>query len=237
MPDDGLIPGSFLDADGVWRQARADLSWAGGLPALFLDRDGVVVEEVHYLHRVEDLALIPGAAEFIAEANRRGIPVVVASNQAGIARGYFGWHEFQQVQAELNHRLERAGARVDLMLACPHYPEHPDRKPRPGMFRKAAEMAGFNLGRSWVVGDKTSDLEAGRAAGMAGGILVLTGHGHSHRDAVLALAPAVESSSSGVSHPPVLSGAPAMHHFRVFVENSIRDVWYALHNCQSGNGD
>jgi len=151
MPDDCLIPAGLLDADGVWRQAHADLSWARGLPALFLDRDGVVVEEVNYLHRVEDLALIPGAAEFIAEANHRGIPVVVATNQAGIGRGYFGWPEFQQVQAELNRRLERAGARVDLTLACPHYPEHPDRKPRPGMLRKAAEMIGIDLGRSWVV--------------------------------------------------------------------------------------
>jgi D-glycero-D-manno-heptose 1,7-bisphosphate phosphatase len=237
MPDDCLIPAGFLDADGVWSQAHADLSWAAGLPALFLDRDGVVVEEVDYLHRVADLALIPGAAECIAEANRRGIPVVIATNQAGIARGYFGWHEFHQVQAELNHRLERAGARVDLTLACPHYPEHPDRKPRPGMFRKAAEMAGVDLGRSWVVGDKTSDLEAGRAAGLAGGILVLTGHGASHHAAVLALAPAVESNSSGRSPPSVLCGAPPWHDFRVLVENSIRDVSYALHKCQPANGN
>jgi len=234
MPDDCLIPAGLLDADGVWRQAHADLSWARGLPALFLDRDGVVVEEVNYLHRVEDLALIPGAAEFIAEANHRGIPVVVATNQAGIGRGYFGWRQFQQVQAELNCRLERAGARVDLTLACPHYPEHPDRKPRPGMLLKAAEMTGIDLRHSWVVGDKTSDLEAGRAAGLAGGILVLTGHGASHSTAVLALAAAAESS--GFSPPPEISGAPPEHGFRVSVEDSIRDVWYALANCQPANG-
>jgi D-glycero-D-manno-heptose 1,7-bisphosphate phosphatase len=180
-PGDCPIPSGFLDAEGVWRQACGDLSWARGRPALFLDRDGVVVEEVDYLQRVEDLALIPGAAEFIAQANHRGIPVVVASNQSGIARGYFGWREFQQVQAELNRCLERAGARVDLTLACPHYPEHPDRKPRPGMFLKAAEMAALDLGRSWAIGDKTSDLEAARAAGLSGGVLVLTGHGAHHQ--------------------------------------------------------
>jgi D-glycero-D-manno-heptose 1,7-bisphosphate phosphatase len=220
MPDDCLISEGFLDAEGVWRQGRGDLSWAGGRPALFLDRDGVVVEEVGYLHRVEDVAVIPGAAQFIAEANRRGIPVVVASNQAGIARGYFGWREFHQVQAELYGRLEHAGARVDLTLACPHHPEHPDRKPRPGMFRKAAEMAGLDLGRSWVIGDKTSDLEAGRAAGIPAGILVLTGHGPNHRAAALALG---DAAGKGASPTPT---------FRVFVENSIREAWYALDDCQ-----
>lgn len=187
MPDDGVIGGGCLDSDGLWREARGDLSFAAGRAAVFLDRDGVVVEEAGYLHRAEDLALIPGAAEFVAEANRRGIPVVVASNQSGIGRGYFGWREFQQVQAEMNRRLEEAGARVDLTLACPHYPEHPDRKPCPGMFRKAAEMAGLDLRRSWVIGDKSSDLEAGRAAGLAGGVLVLTGHGANQREAALGL--------------------------------------------------
>jgi D-glycero-D-manno-heptose 1,7-bisphosphate phosphatase len=172
-----MTSGGSLDADGVWREARGELSWCAGRATLFLDRDGVVVEEREYLRRVEDVALIPGAAELIAAANGRGIPVVVASNQAGIARGLFGWGEFQQVQAEMTRRLELAGARVDLTLACPHYPEHPDRKPQPGMFRKAAEMAALELGRSWVVGDKAGDLEAGRAAGLAGGVLVLTGHG------------------------------------------------------------
>lgn len=213
MPDDCLIPAGFLDAEGVWHQAPADLSWARGRPALFLDRDGVVVEEVEYLHRVEDLAVLPGAAELIAQANRRGIPVAIVSNQAGIARGYFGWGEFHQVQAELNRRLERAGARVDLTLACPHYPEHPDRKPRPGMFRKAAEMAALDLGCSWVIGDKTSDLEAARAAGLAGGILVLTGHGAHH----LAGVRAIET--------------PA---FRVTIENSTAGTLWLLNELTAG---
>jgi len=210
---DGTADTGFLDAEGVWRQAGCDLSWAAGRAALFLDRDGVVVEEVDYLHRVQDLTLIPGAAELIAEANRRGIPVVVASNQAGIARGYFGWDEFHQVQAELNHRLNCAGARVDLTLACPHYPEHPDRKPRPGMFRKAGQMASLDLGRSWVIGDKASDLEAARAAELAGGILVLTGHGAGHRERARDLA------------------TPA---FRVAIENSAADARWLLNELGAG---
>jgi len=186
-----------------------------------------VVEEVQYLQRVEDLALIPGAAEIMAEANRRGIPVAIASNQSGIARGYFGWREFHEVQAELNRRLERAGARVDLTLACPHYPDHPDRKPRPGMFRKAAAMAGLDLGRSWVVGDRAGDLEAGRAAGLAGGVLVLTGYGHAHRSAALALAAPVPAG--------VPSGVLSRPGFRVSIENSVRDAWYVLDRCQPGS--
>ena len=207
-----MTPAGSLDAEGVWREARRDLAWAAGRPSLFLDRDGVVVEEVNYLCRAEDVALLPEAAELIAEANRRGIPVIVASNQAGIARGYFAWPAFHEVQAELDRRLHAAGARVDLTLACPHYPDHPDRKPRPGMFHKAARIAGLDLARSWVIGDKASDLEAGRAAGLAGGILVLTGHGPAHREAALALA------------------TPA---FPVTVANSIREARYLLDRCQA----
>ena len=210
MPDDGVTGAGFLDRDGLWREARGDLSFAAGRPAVFLDRDGVVVEEVDYLHRVEDVALIGGAAEFVAEANRRRIPVVMASNQAGIGRGYFGWPEFHAVQAEMTRRLEDAGARVDLTLACPHYPEHPDRKPCPGMFLKAAEMTRIDVRRSWVIGDKASDLEAGRAAGLAGGVLVLTGHGPGHRDSALALCQA---------------------DFPVTVEESIRQAWHVLDAC------
>jgi D-glycero-D-manno-heptose 1,7-bisphosphate phosphatase len=204
MPHERVTPAGFLDAEGVWREPSGDLAWASGRPALFLDRDGVVVEEVDYLHRVEDLAVIPAAAELIAEGNRRAIPVVIATNQAGIARGYFGWPDFHRVQAELNRRLERAGARVDLTLACPHYPEHPDRKPCPGMFLKAAQMASLDLSRSWAIGDKTSDLEAARAAGLAGGVLVLTGHGPSHQ----ARARGIETPGFRVTVQDSISGAP-----------------------------
>jgi len=213
MPDACVTPAGFLDAEGVWRQAYGDLAWASGRAALFLDRDGVVVEEVDYLHRVEDLAVMPGAAELIAEANRRGIPVVVATNQAGIARGYFGWREFHEVQAELNRRLERAGARIDLTLACPHYPEHPDRKPCPGMFRKAGQTGAVDLRRSWAIGDKTSDLEAARAAGLSGGILVLTGHGLDHE------AGARKMETAG---------------FRVTIESSITGAMWLLDELAAG---
>lgn len=196
-----------LDAEGVWCAASGDLAWTRGRAALFLDRDGVIVEEVDYLHRVEDLVLLPGAAELIAQANCRGIPVAMVTNQAGIGRGYFGWDAFHTVQAELYRRLESAGARVDLTLACPHYPEHPDRKPNPGMFQKAARIAGLDLARSWAVGDKASDLEAARAAGLAGGVLLLTGHGPQH-----------QARAAGI-------GTPA---FRVLIQASPADILWLL---------
>ena len=178
---------TFLDADDIWCQVFAERRGDGNRPALFLDRDGVIVEEVLYLHRVEDVALLPGAPEAIAAANRRGWLVVVVTNQAGIAHGYYGWKEFEAVQETILFCLGRLGARVDAVLACPHHPAHPARKPQPGMLLRAAEALSIDLARSWIVGDKASDLLAGRAAGLQGGILVMTGHGPAHREAATAL--------------------------------------------------
>jgi D-glycero-D-manno-heptose 1,7-bisphosphate phosphatase len=156
-----------LDDDGIWCQLLRPEQAAvlRGRAALFLDRDGVLVEEVGYLHRPEEVRLIPGAADLIAAANRAGLPVVLITNQAGIGRGYYGWAEFQATQ-------ER--------IAC--------RKPRPGMILRAAERLGLDLAGSWVVGDRAIDLAAGRAAGLAGGAHVRTGHGAAERDVALELA-------------------------------------------------
>lgn len=177
----------FLDADDIWCQVFAERQTDGSRPALFLDRDGVIVEEVLYLHRVEDVTLLPGAPEAIAAANQRGWLVVVVTNQAGIAHGYYGWKEFEEVQDAILAGLGRRGARLDAVLACPHHPSHPARKPQPGMFLRAAEALNIDLPHSWMVGDKSSDLLAGRAAGLKGGILVMTGHGPAHREAATAL--------------------------------------------------
>jgi D-glycero-D-manno-heptose 1,7-bisphosphate phosphatase len=188
-------PSGFFDSEGVWCQV---LTAPRGQhrPALFLDRDGVLVEEVLYLHRVEDVAIIPGAAETIAAANRRDIAVVIVTNQAGIARGYYGWKEFEAVQQAIFSGLRRSGALVDAVLACPHHPHgmdpykhpaHPARKPQPGMLLRAAELLGIALELSWTVGDKASDLLAGRAAGLRGGLLVMTGHGPEHCEAARAM--------------------------------------------------
>ena len=168
-----------------------------GRPALFLDRDGVLVVEIGYLHRPEDVRLIPGAAGLIAAANRAGVAAVLITNQSGIGRGTYGWAEFQATQEWISADLAAVGGAPDMVLACPfhaeaeppyRHPAHPCRKPRPGMILRASERLGLNLTESWVVGDRAIDLEAGRAAGLAGGVLVLTGHGAAERDAAFAVA-------------------------------------------------
>src|SRR5579859_3664846 len=107
----------LLDKDNIWCQAL-EVGLDPLMPALFLDRDGVVVEWVPYLHRVEDVAIIPGAADTIAAANRLGFPVVMITNQAGIGRGYYGWREFQAVQQAIADALDADGAHIDGVFAC-----------------------------------------------------------------------------------------------------------------------
>jgi D-glycero-D-manno-heptose 1,7-bisphosphate phosphatase len=162
-------------------------------PALFLDRDGVVVEDPGYLACPAGLKLIPGAAGLIALANRRQIAVVQVTNQAGIGRGYYGWSEFTEVEAALADALAREGAAIDAAFACPYHrdgvppwahPDHPARKPRPGMLFAAGRLLNLDLKRSWIVGDRLADLQAGYAAGLRGGLHVLTGIGASERAAV-----------------------------------------------------
>ncbi|MBK5956886.1 hypothetical protein CCR97_01460 [Rhodoplanes elegans] len=184
MPDPATDP-RLHDGVGCWVE-RLAVDVPPGRPALFLDRDGVVVEETHYLSEPAKVRLLDGAARVIAWCNARGLPVVLVTNQAGIARGYFGWREFEAVQQEIVRRLVAAGARLDLVLACAFHDtgdapyrvaEHPWRKPNPGMILAAAEMLAIDLPASAVIGDKVSDLEAGAAAGLARAVLVRTGHG------------------------------------------------------------
>ena len=186
---------TFVDADGVWVEILGDQRSA---PALFLDRDGVVVVETHYLHEVEKTELIPGAGETIALANQRGLHVVLVTNQSGVGRGYYGWAEFQAVQDKIVADLAALGAHMDAVCACPHHPEaaapygreHADRKPNPGMLLKAADALGIALAPSWIVGDLPTDMGAGRNAGLAGGVHVLTGFGPGQRGAAMAHASA-----------------------------------------------
>jgi D-glycero-D-manno-heptose 1,7-bisphosphate phosphatase len=176
--------GRFHEDCGIWIRSR-DAFAGKPLAALFLDRDGVVVEERHYLSRPEDMALIPGAADIIAEANRREIPVVLVTNQSGIGQGFYGWGAFETVQEAVERELARFGAGLDAVLACPFYPEHPARKPQPGMLLAAARMLNLDLAASWIVGDHARDMEAGYNAGLRGGLHVLTGHGAGQREAAL----------------------------------------------------
>lgn len=188
-----------IDAAGLWAQVLRPPPSGARRPALFLDRDGTMVEEVEYLHRVEDTRWIAGAVGVIAEANRRGAAVVIATNQAGVGRGYFGWPAFAAVQEKIVDDLQAKGAFVDAVYACPHHgeamapydhPSHPACKPNPGMLINAAGDLFLDLARSWIIGDRARDIEAGRRAGIAGGLHVLSGHGAKagERAAALALA-------------------------------------------------
>ena len=190
----------LVDGVGAWAWVADDS--AGEYeqkPALFLDRDGVIVQEVDFLTSPTDVALIPGAGETIAAFNRAGVPVVVVTNQSGIARGYFSWTEFEIVETEIAKQLaEAAGAHLDAVFACGYHMSgteslaknnHPWRKPNPGMLWAATERLGVRLETSWIVGDRARDLATGRTAGLAGGVHVGTGYGGAkERGASLALA-------------------------------------------------
>ena len=200
MIDHAVLPeGAEIDDQGLWVQVLRQPEGSARRCALFLDRDGVIVEEVDHLHRAEDVRLIDGAASVIATANRRAIPVVVVTNQSGIGQGLFGWDAFIAVQTRILADLAAEGAFVDGVFACPHHPkalppyghpDHPARKPNPGMLLGAAERLPLDLATSWIIGDRTRDLAAGRGAGLAGGLLVSTGYGNQQgeREAALSLA-------------------------------------------------
>jgi D-glycero-D-manno-heptose 1,7-bisphosphate phosphatase len=172
--------------DGIYGRILRPTSSSQIGPALFLDRDGVIVEEVGYLGRADDVRLIANASSTISRANELGILVVVVANQAGIGRGYYGWADFEAVNAEMIRLLAIEGAQLDAIFACAHHADalppyqavdHFGRKPAPGMLLKAARDLPIDLGVSWIVGDTRGDVLAGQRAGLQGAILVLTGHG------------------------------------------------------------
>ena len=190
---------ALVDGVGSWAWVADPDTNHDGKPALFIDRDGVLTQEVHFLRHPKDVALLPRAAETIAAFNRAVISVIVVTNQSGIARGYFSWPEFEEIEAEIRRQLSRtAGAHLDAVFACGYHKagqgelsvrDHPWRKPNPGMLLAAADRLGVRLDRSWVVGDRARDLASGQAAGLAGGIHVMTGHGDTYeRQSALALA-------------------------------------------------
>ncbi len=156
-------------------------------PGVFLDRDGTVIEEKHFLSRPEDVVLLPTAGETIARLNSLGIAVAIVTNQAGIARGYFPESRIAEVHARLDELLAEFGATIDRYEYCPHHPveglgeyriDCDCRKPKPGMLTRSAEALNIDLSQSLIVGDRLGDLEAGANAGCQSA-LVRTGYGAS----------------------------------------------------------
>lgn len=153
--------------------------------AVFLDRDGTVIELVHHLAYPADVRLIPGAGAAIARLNTAGLPVVIVTNQSVIGRGKLTEAGLTEIHAVMARHLAAHGAHVDAIYHCPLAPtvkdprviEHPDRKPGPGMLLRAADEMALDLGRSVMVGDTLSDMLAGRNAQVGATILVRTGYG------------------------------------------------------------
>jgi len=152
-------------------------------PAVFLDRDGTIMGERHYLADPEGVELMPGAVDAMRDLREGGFAIVIVTNQAGIARGLYSLEDYKAVAARLDDVLAAAGVSVDGTWFCPHHPDGTGpcecRKPGTGMHREAAEKLGLDVEASYYVGDKRSDvLPAAELGGR--GILVRTGYGMNH---------------------------------------------------------
>lgn len=176
-----------VSPDGLWSDVRTG-GHGNAAPALFLDRDGTLIELVAYLANPDDVRLIDEAVEAVRKANSAGVAVVIVTNQSGIGRGYYDWAAFEAVQERLYALLADADAFVDAAYACPHAPANAGgpahsayRKPAPGMLLRAKIDLSLDLTRSQIVGDSASDLAAGRSAGLSRGVLVGTGYGERDR--------------------------------------------------------
>jgi D-glycero-D-manno-heptose 1,7-bisphosphate phosphatase len=143
--------------------------------ALFLDRDGVVNEEVGYLHRIEDVRFIDGIFSLCRTASRLGYRLIVVTNQAGIARGFYTEDDFESLMKWMREALRAEGVELDAVYYCPFHPEHgigkyrrehDDRKPGTGMLRRAAREFDLSLADSVMVGDRCSDIAAANSAGL-----------------------------------------------------------------------
>ena len=145
-------------------------------PGILLDRDGTIIVDHGYVGSVDRVEFIEGAPEAIAMFNRAGIPVVLVTNQAGVARGFDGVDDVTQVHRYIAARLAEDGAHLDLFLSCPYHPAgvvdayartSEDRKPRPGMALAARDALNLDLAASWVVGDRPEDIGLAEAVGAA----------------------------------------------------------------------
>ena len=153
-------------------------------PAVFLDRDGTLVDDPPpgFLRDPARVTLLPGAAAAVRRWSTAGYAVVVVTNQAGLARGLIAWEEYRAVAARLDALLAAEGARLDGVYLCPHAPEIAEcdcRKPSPVLYRRAADELDLDLSRSWWIGDRVTDLLPSREFG-GKAMLVLTGLGPDH---------------------------------------------------------
>jgi D-glycero-D-manno-heptose 1,7-bisphosphate phosphatase len=158
------------------------------LPAVFFDRDGVLIEEKHYLHKPEDVAVFPGVGEALQRFQDAGFTLFIVTNQSGVGRGYFTMADVEKVHQRLLDDLRPFGVRFEKIYVAPEAPDQPShgRKPSPAFLRDAAAEFEVDLAKSYMIGDKLIDLECGWNAGVAKSVLIRTGYGAkteaAHRD-------------------------------------------------------
>lgn len=154
-------------------------------PAVLIDRDGTLIEEVSYLSHPDQVRLFPGAAAALSRIQSAGFRVAVVTNQSAVARGMIDESRLAEIHREMEAQLAHEGVTLDGIFTCPHLPDASVeryrldcncRKPRPGLLLEAARTLDLDLSRSWMIGDRIRDLEAGRAAGCRCA-LVMTGYG------------------------------------------------------------
>lgn len=147
--------------------------------AVFLDRDGTLIAEKHYLHRVEDVAVFPGAIAALKSLQDAGFRLVVITNQSGVGRGYFTLSDVDAVNAHIAMLCSGEGVRLEKFYVAPEHPDAPSRgrKPSPQFVFDARDEFGLDLSRCYMIGDKLIDLECGWNAGVRASILVRTGYG------------------------------------------------------------
>jgi D-glycero-D-manno-heptose 1,7-bisphosphate phosphatase len=150
-------------------------------PAVFFDRDGTLIHEVHYCADPSQVRAIEGAAEALLKLSKAGYALVIVTNQSGIGRGYFTREDYERVHQEVLWQLKPAVITAAYCDDSTPSDPSPRRKPSPVMLEEATREHGLDLSRSWMVGDKTCDVECGKNAGLRT-VLVETGHGKDHLD-------------------------------------------------------
>jgi D-glycero-D-manno-heptose 1,7-bisphosphate phosphatase len=177
-----------------WRVAEPG---SASRPGLILDRDGVLVDFVDYLHRPDQTRVADGAVELISAMNGVGAVVGVVTNQAGIARSLYQWSDYFKVEREIDRQLSEQGAALHGVVACPYHPDFTEgwsndysywRKPGPGMIDLLVGKLNITRERCWMIGDHLSDVGAARAAGLPGAMLVKRGWGGTYEQQALELA-------------------------------------------------
>jgi len=153
------------------KDKKPERALGGRRPVVFLDRDGTLNEELGYIFNVDDLALLPDALKSVVDLNHAGVACIVVTNQSGPARGFYSEEHVRKLNDRLVRLLAEGGAHVDAVYYCPHHAEGvvaeyaiacECRKPKPGMILETATELGINLTKSFMVGDRKSDIKAGR---------------------------------------------------------------------------